>query len=375
MSYKYLDKPLGGLTLTVNGEPSDFSVDASGAVTVCFDEPGDYYLVAGGDKTHAAAAMKLTIAEGGSFANSSSAIDTDALLKANLAASGNGSGAPITVYVTVTDKGSYVRSEVDGEYLIAVPVTVPGGSTLDDVLQALHAQETTTGAMGYSSYSMDFYGSPYYSVGTWFGKPVNSFDGSNYAVAAWVGHDGSSTLQTKVQDGDTVNAIVYSVVSSMEQKYQYWGIGYFDLPQATAGVGEEITLHAYHTVLDMNSYQWNNYSSGGLKVFVNGAPRSETVGSDGTLKLTFDAPGTYYILANGNEGYAAAAAKITVEQGASFADNAPVAVENVQTEAAGKADLKPILRIVGIVLVVILVAVATVRAVKQQKKEDREDAE
>lgn len=374
MSYQYNTKPLGNLSVTVNGEASDYTVDGSGVLTLSFAEPGEYCIVAGGDKTHGAAVMTLTVEEGAAFSDSSSTVDESAVLAANLSAPGNGTGPDITVYVTLTDKGGYVKSEVDDEYLIAVPVTVPGGSTVDDVLQAFNAQESQAGAMGYTSYKMDFYGSPFYSIATWFGKTVNSYDGSDFAVTAWLNQDSASTLANKVSEGDTINAIIYGVVSSMEFKYQNWSLSYFDYPQLKAGVGETVTLHAYHCSMDPTAFTWSNYVSPNLQVQVNGQARTETVGADGTLSISFDQPGTYYLLATGDETLAAAAVKITVEEGAKFSDNAPVATPDAKVPVVTrKADPAVMLKIAIIAVVAIIVIIALVRIIKNAKKKEDSD--
>ena len=65
----------------------------------------------------------------------------------------------ITVYVSVADNGAAAIGEKSGEPMIAVPVTVPKGSKVDDVLLALHLKECNGGAAGYKSTKMEMYGS------------------------------------------------------------------------------------------------------------------------------------------------------------------------------------------------------------------------
>ena len=370
-SYQYQSAAAPDLRIWVNGEETEYVTDSNGQVELSFSEPGQYCILAGGNPALGCAIMQLTVEEGSSFSDSSATVDESALLAGNLSAPGYGTGEPITVYVTLTDNGDYARSEVSGDYLISVPVTVPGGSTVDDVLQAFHKEASTAGAFGYSSYTMDFWGSPMYSIGNWFGKQVNVYDGSDYAVTAWLNRDAMSTLASKVQDGDCIDAIIYSVVSSMNSQYKYWGLSYFDYDKLTAGVGEEITLHAYHCIMNPTTFSWDTYVSQDLKVLVNGEARSETVGADGVLKLKFDQPGDYYVLATGNEGYAAAAVKITVEEGASFSEAAPMSTPDAQTPATvKKLDYSKILPYFGIAAAVVILVLALVRVLRKDKKKE-----
>jgi hypothetical protein len=326
-TYAYSAQPCRDLKVYINGELTNYTVGGDGTLQLSFDKPGTYYVLAGGNEAYGSPAVKITVSEGGSFASSKAAVDNAALYASLLSASGldangNGSGPDITVYVNVTNNGSYVYGEKSGQCLIAYPVTVPGGATVDDVLQKLHAAECKTGVFGYSSYKYDMYGMQIYLIGTWFGKTASTFDGSSYALAAWLNRDPNSSLASPVSDGDCVDVIIYLVVSSQNRTYRNWGIGYFDYYNIKAGVGEEITLHAFNTVMDPKDFSWSSYDSGNLNVYINGEFSDSKVGADGVLKLKFDAPGTYYVLANGNSAYAAAPAKIVVEEGASFASSA-----------------------------------------------------
>ena len=376
MGTDYHPVPLANLTVYVNGEASGKTTDASGEVKLSFDAPGTYDILAVGDTTAAAAATRITVKEGASFASQTGTVSMDDVLAGNLSAPGHGTGADVTVYVTVTDNGNYAKSDLDGSYLISVPVTVPGGSTVDDVLQKFHGMKSASGALGYSSYAMDMWGTKMYSIGNWFGRAVETFDGTNYSVTAWLNRDTTSTLGSRVKDGDIVDAVIYGVKSSMSWTYSYWGLSYFDYPVVTAGVNDEITLNAYHSVMDSTSFLWNTFQSSDMTVYVNGEKRSETVGKDGVLKLKFDKPGEYYVLAQpSDDSYAAAAVKITVEEGASFSDSKPAAQPtNVKPAAPEKLDYGKILPIAGGVVAVIIIAAAVARVLKNKKKagEDEE---
>ena len=372
MSTEYHPVPLTNFTVYVNGEDTGLTTDAAGEVKLSFDAPGVYDVLAVGDTTAAAAATRITVQEGSSFASQSGTVSMEDVLAGNLAAPGHGTGEDVTVYVTVTDKGNYVKSEVTGDYLIAVPVTVPGGSTVDDVLQKFHGEHSAAGALGYSSYAMDMWGTKMYSIGNWFGKPINTMDGSDYSVTAWLNRDPMSTLAQTVKDGDVIDAVIYGVKSSMNWTYSYWGLSYFDFPQVTAGVNDEVTLKAYHSTMDATTFMWNTYESANMTVFVNGEKRSEKVGTDGTLKLTFDKAGTYYVLAQpSDDSYAAAAVKVVIEEGASFEDNAPATQPtNVMKSAGAKLDYGKVLTYVGIAAAVVIIILAVVRVLKNKKKDE-----
>ena len=371
---EYRTTPLSNMDIYVNGEPSQFKVDGSGEAKLSFDKPGTYDILAVGDKTQPAAAMRLTVTEGASFDASAGTVDISDVLLGNLSAPGRGTGDPVTVYVTVTDKGSYARSETTGEYMIAVPVTVPGGSTVDDVLQTFNGMEASAGAMGYSSNKMEMWGTTMYSVGNWFGQASVAMDGSDYAVIAWRNRDTMSSLADKVSEGDLIDVNIYGVKNAMSMEYRYWGLGYFDFGTVTAGVNDEVTLTAYHATMDAQSFRWNDFVSSGLTVYVNGEKNAATVGSDGKLKLKFDKAGTYYVLAApGDDTYGAAAAKIVVEEGASFKDNTPDTVVSNAIKPVSKVNYGPIIRIVIIAVVVVIVIIAVMRVVKKNKQKDKEE--
>lgn len=369
--------PLTNMSVYVNGELNDARVDSTGELKISFDQPGVYDILAVSDKTHPAAAMKLTVKEGAAFNSAAGSVDISDVLKGNLSAPGNGTGDPVTVYVTVSDNGGYAKSETDGEYMIAVPVTVPGGSTVDDVLQKFNDMESAAGAMGYTSSQFDMWGSTMYSIGAWFGKPSVAYDGSNYAVIAWRNRNTMSTLAEKVSEGDIIEVNIYGVKNSTSLEYSYWGLGYFDFCNLTAGVNDEITLKAYHASMDAASFQWVTYVSTNLTVYVNGEKVSETVGNDGTLKLKFDKPGTYYVLAEpADDSYGAASAKIVVEEGASFADNTPDTVVDNARAPVSKLNFGPILKYLVIAVIVVIVVISVVRAVKKSRNQkDNENGE
>ncbi len=374
MGGEYRTTPLANMDVYVNGELSSAKVDATGEVKLSFDKAGVYDILAVGDKTQPAAAMRLTVTEGASFDSSSSTVDISDVLLGNLSAPGRGTGDPVTVYVTVTDKGNYAKSETNGEYMIAVPVTVPGGSTVDDVLQKFNDMEANAGAMGYSSTKMDMWGTVMYSVGNWFGKPSDSMDGSEYAVTAWRNRNTQSTLAEKVEEGDLIDVNIYGVKSSMNWSYSYWGLGYFDYGTVKAGVNDEIVLTAYHSTMDASSFQWRDYVSANLTVYVNGEKSSATVGGDGKLKIKFDQPGTYYVLATpADDSYGAASAKIVVEEGASFKDNTPQTEVSHAMAPVSKVNYGPIAKVGLIILAVAIVAFAVIRAMKKSKQKGKED--
>ena len=374
MGGDYRTTPLTNMDVYVNGELSSAKVDATGELKLRFDKAGVYDILAVGDKTQPAAAMRLTVAEGASFSSSSSTVDISDVLLGNLSAPGRGTGDPVTVYVSVSDKGGYAKSEVSGEYMIGVPVSVPGGSTVDDVLQKFNDMESKAGAMGYSSTKMDMWGTVMYSISNWFGKPSESADGTNYSIAAWRNRNTSSTLAEKVEDGDLIDVNIYGVKSSMNWSYSYWGLAYFDYGTVKAGVNDEVVLTAYHSTMDAQSFRWNDFVSSNLTVYVNGEKSDASVGSDGKLKLKFSQPGTYYVLAApGDDTYGAATAKIVVEEGASFKDNAPQTEVTNARPPMSKVDYGPIAKVGLIILAAVIVVIAVIRAVKKSKQKDKEE--
>jgi|GEM_PF-2794197 len=372
-TYEYRTTPMANMSVYVNGTLAEETVDVTGELRISFDAPGTYDILAVGDKTLPAAATRVVVSEGASFDADGSSVDVGGVLEANLSAPGHGTGPDVTVYVTVTDHGDYAYSDSTGDTLIGVPVTVPGGSTVDDVLQAFHAQESAAGAMGYSSSKMDMWGTPMYTINNWFGK---ASDMSTYILVAWRNRDKMSTLAETVQDGDLIDVNIYSMSynEDFSTNYEYFGPGYFDYGMVQAGVGEEITLKTYHSVMDAAAFSWADFVSANLTVYVNGEKVAETVDSKGELKIKFDQPGTYYVLAApGETTYGAAAVKVEVSQGASFSDSAPQTVVSGAVATPTKANYKPIIIGLIVAVVVIIIIVAIVKAAKKNKDGSKEE--
>jgi hypothetical protein len=240
------------------------------------------------------------------------------------ASSAAGDGG-ITVYVTVTDNGGFFTGQNSREPIIAYPVSVPRNSTVDDVLKALHAAECASGAEGYVSASYDMYGSATRFISAWFGQAVDMNDGSSYAVSAYLNRSSSSTLQSKVKNGDCVDAVIYSIVSSSKYSYKYIGLNYFDCYSAEAGTGIAFTLTVSNNAMNMNTYAWETTPSQNLPVTINGKQSEYVTDGKGAVTLSFDEPGTYYLLTGGNDAYAAAAVKVVVRDGAAFKPTLPQA--------------------------------------------------
>lgn len=369
----YHTSPLGDLTVYINGEASEAKVDAAGALTLCFDAVGEYDILAVGSSAYAPAAMHLSVKEGASFDASAASVSESDVLEGSLSAPGHGTGADITVYVTVTDKGEAVKSQITDEYLISVPVTVPGGSTVDDALQTFHALHSASGAAGYSSYKTDMWGTATYSIGSWFGKAVNANDGSDYALVAWRNRKTTSTLANKLRDGDLIDVNIYGINSSMSMDYRNRGLGYFDYGRVSAGVGEEITLHAFHSVMDASTHVWHTYSSAGLEVLVNGDKSAFRVSGEGELKLSFDKAGEYSVLAKpGDSSYGAAAVRVIVTEDASFADSKPDTVVRNVKQVDPKADHSAVLKVILGIAAAALVAASVVKAIRTSKSEEED---
>jgi hypothetical protein len=47
-------------------------------------------------------------------------------------------------------------------------------------------------------------------------------DGSTYAVTAYLNNNSDSTLNSRARNGDYVNVIIYTVVSSSKFSYKLW---------------------------------------------------------------------------------------------------------------------------------------------------------
>ena len=346
-TFQYNTEPCANMAVTVNGMSSGFKVQADGSLALGFGEEGTYYICVGGDTAYGAALMKVNVTAGGSF------VGHQIPPPGRMAASGlegEEGGPPITVYATVTDYGSCFKSEKTGENLIAAPITVPQGATLDDVLNAICAQHSNAGEEGYSSASMEMYGSAMCYVTSWFGNNVDGSTGATRLFNAYVGTDMTSTLATPVKDGDFIYANIYGLGSGGGQggfgfSYEYYGLGYFDYPTAEAGVGDEVTLHPYtEAMAGMMGGEYRTTPLTNMDIYVNGEKSDARVDSTGEVKLSFDKAGVYDILAVGDKTQPVAAMRLTVSEGASFdpsagtVDISDVLLGNLSAPGRGTGD-------------------------------------
>lgn len=213
------------------------------------------------------------------------------LIPASQANADDSTAEDITVYVTVSDKGTLATAK-DGSYMANVPVTVSGEDiVLDDVLAALHETYYTDGSDGYYSAYNESWGSN--TVYTLWGDTSGAFGFYRNNII-------TSTVDAEsVSDGDYITAFIYS-----DQTYWSDSYAYFDTNEMTASIGEEITF-----ALNSYSYDdsWNLVSSPleGAKLNVyregseDGFTATEALTDEyGEVEYAFTEAGTYIVTAS-----------------------------------------------------------------------------
>ena len=185
----------------------------------------------------------------------------------------------ITVYATVSDRGSIACE--NGALVADVPVTVEtddGTATVDAVLAKLH----------------EMYGKGY--------------TGGSYVTKLWGVSTGNclffvndQALQVDVttdvvHDGDRLTA-------SLNQDDTYYSDWYtcFDRSRVTVGVGDDVTLtlKGYQGMGDGAAVPVSGVSVSAMNVSGTSVSGEAVTDSAGTATIRFDVPGTYYVTANG----------------------------------------------------------------------------
>ena len=191
----------------------------------------------------------------------------------------------ITVYVSISDSGSFVKDK-EGKDVACVPVTVSdrnsdGVLDVDEALYAAHELLYDGGAAaGYASYTGD-YG---LSLGKLWGDESQCY-------GYWVNDVSCFSLADEVKSGDRLTAFIYADKSGWSDAYACFDKTFAEV---YAGVPLELTLSAAGYDED-----WNTVFSSCADAFIkiNGAVQAKLTGADGKATLRFDAPGTYTVSA------------------------------------------------------------------------------
>ena len=182
------------------------------------------------------------------------------------------------VYVTIANKGELV---VTCEQITVTDKDNSGDFTIDEVLYAAHEAKYTGGAAaGYNSYIGD-YG---LSLGKLWGDNSGNFGYYVNNASAW-------SLADNVQEGDYVNAFVYSDGVTWSDTYCW-----FDVTTTTAEQGKEISLTLSGAGYDAS---WNPVTVAveGVNITLNGVKTEYKTDAEGKVKFTVPSAGNYTISA------------------------------------------------------------------------------
>lgn len=186
--------------------------------------------------------------------------------------------APISVYVTVSNKGELVATS---QKVSVSDIDSDGALTVNDALYALHEAAYTGGAdAGYSSYT----GSYGLSLGMLWGDNSGNFGYCKNNTMCY-------SLADTVADGDYVTAYIYSDGDNYSDMYTF-----FDVNEVTADEGSQITLTLSGLGYDDN---WNSVTKPveGAKITLNGAETEYVTDADGKVTFSIETAGEYTVSA------------------------------------------------------------------------------
>ncbi len=188
--------------------------------------------------------------------------------------------ATAEVFVTVSDK--------DGKLALALePITVTdtdndGTITVDEALCAAHEAKYEGGATaGYASTSTEW--------GLSLTKLWGEENGGSYGY--YVNHTSPGSLAGEVKDGDTINAFIYTDLTTWSDTYCY-----FDKNTVNCTVGEEISLVLTYAGYDES---WNPVTLPveGAIITIDGIPTEYQTDADGKVSIQLETAGTSVISA------------------------------------------------------------------------------
>lgn len=185
----------------------------------------------------------------------------------------------VTVYVSVADKGELVAAQVE---VNVEDIDNDGALTVNDALYALHEVAYEGGAdAGYSYYIHKDYG---LSLGTLWGDSSGNFGYYVNNASCW-------GLADKVEDGDYLNAFVYS-----DSKFYSDTYCFFNEYSITADKGSEIELTLSGAGYDAS---WNPVTVpvAGAEITVDGIGTGVVTDENGKATIRLDQAGDHIISA------------------------------------------------------------------------------
>lgn len=185
----------------------------------------------------------------------------------------------VTVYVSVADKGKLVAAQVEVD---VIDIDSDGALTVNDALYALHEVAYEGGAnAGYGYYVHKDYG---LSLGKLWGDASGNF-------GYYVNNASSWGLADTVEDGDYVNAFVYTDAKFYSDTYCF-----FSEYRFSADKGDEIELTLSGAGYDAN---WNPITVpvAGVEITVDGVGTGIMTDENGKATITIDKAGEHIISA------------------------------------------------------------------------------
>lgn len=206
-------------------------------------------------------------------------------------------GGNITVYLTVSDRGTLAKDK-NGQIVAQIPVTLSGeeGYTIDDAFAALHNALYPGGAdAGYVT-----------STGS-YGLSVDQFWGNTTGTSFYVNNISSNGVSDAISNGDYITAYNLLDTDNWTDKYAYFSA---DTVCMQAGESQTLTLKSdsWGTPGVIAGAQLTLVSDDGATADIPDVVTDE----NGQAAISFEEAGTYIVSAGYDEGYTAPVCRVTV---------------------------------------------------------------
>ena len=253
------------------------------------------------------------------------------------------------VFVTIADQNG--KLALSQEEITVSDIDEDGVLTINDALYCAHEAKYTGGAAaGYATLLGDY--------GLSLSKLWGIANGGSYGYL--VNNKFAWGLTDAVEEGDYVNAFIYTDTDSWTDTYSY-----FDVNAVAADAGKDISVTLYKAGYDAN-YNQLEVPAAGAQVLVNGEKIGVKTDADGKVSFTINKEGTYIVSAvSDSDRLVPAALKVTITGNV----EEPAEVED-QTEASPKTgdDLNLALwaTLMAICFAVVVLAAASYKTVNEK---------
>ena len=248
--------PVEGAVITINGEKTNFVTDANGYVEIRFPENGEYIVSAVSDNLNIVKPV-FPVTVSGTLEEES-----------------------VNVKVTISDKDG--NAVLQQKSVKVTDIDGDGALTINDALYIAHEENFEGGAeAGYSAEKSEY--------GYGITKLWGTTNGGSYGY--YVNHTASTGVGDPINDGDYLDAFVYTDLENWSDKYAF-----FDKYNEEIGEKQTLELTLSYAGYDEN---WSPVTLPveGAVITVNGEKTDFVTDANGYVEVHFENAGEYVVSA------------------------------------------------------------------------------